>query len=260
MSIHEESRSDEFTDSGSPLKIAFIVIAFLGSVMLLVCGGVAGFVAWEDSGRPPVPKDTHIRMPDGETTEPAEMRLVAGTIVNIDLPDGFEPVEAENMQTVRKVAFVRRSSGEAVLKLARLDVPEDVPKFDPRMQEQDPEVHERFLEMMAQFGKRDFARVSEMAEKGSELTDTAVEAPDGTERELAVSGERVVFRFQNGTLKRTGKPIRKVSGVFKMGRGRVALVYTIPEAEYDEEAIVRMIESIRPTTKMYRPPNEPVTE
>lgn len=246
--MHEEPQSSEFTDSGSPLGIAIITIAFLAGVMLLVCGGVAGFVAWEDSSRPPVPKEALVRMPNGRSTEPAEVRLVAGTIAGIDLPEGFEPVDAENMHVMRKVAFIKKSSEGAVLKLARLDS-QKMPEFDPRKLEQDPHAQESYLEMKAQFEKREFASVSEMVENGSDLTETAIEAPEGTERELTIAGENAVFRFQNGILKRTEKPVWKVSGVFKTARGRVALVYTIPAAEYDEEAVVRMIESIRPVTE-----------
>jgi hypothetical protein len=38
----------------------------------------------------------------------------------------------------------------------------------------------------------------------------------------------------------------KVAGVFSTEQARIAVVYIISDEEYDEEAVVRMFESIRP--------------
>src|SRR5438445_1711693 len=70
--------------------------------------------------------------------------------------------------------------------------------------------------------------------------------PPATTKELTVLGESAEFQFLRGELLDNGKIVWKVLGTFNTSRGPVALIYTIPEDEYDEESVVRMIESIRP--------------
>ena len=50
--------------------------------------------------------------------------------------------------------------------------------------------------------------------------------------------------------------VAKVMGIFRTQKALVGLVLTIPEDEYDEDAVVKMIESIRPAPGDSAPDDE----
>src|SRR5262245_50112149 len=67
-----------------------------------------------------------------------------------------------------------------------------------------------------------------------------------TKCELTVLGQQVSFDITQGTLESGAKRVTRVVGCFTTQKSHIAVVYTIPEDEYDEESVVRMFESIRP--------------
>ena len=62
-------------------------------------------------------------------------------------------------------------------------------------------------------------------------------------RQIAIGGEQVPFEFSKGTS--NGKDVRMVSGVVRGKRGPVMLQLVVPEAQYDEAAVIQMLESIK---------------
>jgi hypothetical protein len=68
-------------------------------------------------------------------------------------------------------------------------------------------------------------------------------------REFSILGRSATFRVVDGTLVENQTPVRRLSGVFRSKKAYLALDYVIPSAEYDEAAILTMIESIRPAAE-----------
>jgi hypothetical protein len=70
--------------------------------------------------------------------------------------------------------------------------------------------------------------------------------PEQSKREFTLLGQQVPFDFVDGTLRDKGTLIRKASGVFRTRKAYIALIYTVPAAEYDEAAFSKMLDSIQP--------------
>ncbi len=91
--------------------------------------------------------------------------------------------------------------------------------------------------------------VLNLAETENGRTETTMKATrDPTpprRRELTVLGEPTVFAFRQGKRVADNQRVWKIWGSFGTEKSSVALILMIPEAEYDEDAVVRMIESIR---------------
>lgn len=228
MSMSEERYPGDLRgEAPSSFKVALAVIGTIAGIGILFCSGVAGYVAWQDRGRPRAAAEQK----DNNPAPDIEGALsLLRKIADIDVPAGFEPLDMENMRPMRKITFGRKGGDDgAFLKLASLEAPvmrpgEPAPEGTGHM-------------------------VQQMLEMGAGQTSTILErvpASEGTTHELNVLGKLVPFQFVKGPLASNKKVVWKVSGSFSAGRGPIALIYTIPEDEFDEEAVVRMIESIRP--------------
>jgi hypothetical protein len=224
----ERSAGDLSGARSSSLKIGVMVAAVASGVALLLCGGVAGYVAW--TGAPP--PDEAVLSSSASREELAEesqrIRSIARQILEIEIPVGFEPLSGDAFSSGRQVVFGRRSHEGALLKLSQMD--------PPAMQggPSGPPVPDHML--------------MQMAERGGELTSSKfaeVDQASVSSRELTILGSPATFHFVPGKRTIGGKNMRKVGGAFTLGSSRIALIYTIPEEEYDEEAVVRMIESIQ---------------
>ena len=64
-------------------------------------------------------------------------------------------------------------------------------------------------------------------------------------REITIRGEKVEFVFAEGTDKNTDTVVQQVTGVFPGREGMGYLMLRIDDESYDEQAVVRMIESIK---------------
>ncbi|MGE5194357.1 MAG: hypothetical protein ACM3U2_17860 [Deltaproteobacteria bacterium] len=151
----------------------------------------------------------------------------------IDLPPGFERVSnrgplpaTEVFSPMKRVTFRRKSDEGAELIMGRVDlssIPADV----------SPEKLRGMmllkLEMAGEFS-RTFQRDADSVH---------------TIRELTVLGQRASVEITDGTLSPGAIRVAKVAGCFSAPKARFGVVYIIPEDEYDEEAVVRMFESIQ---------------
>ncbi len=224
MSMSEERFSGELPEArASSVKIALGVSGVVIGLAVLLCGGVAAYVALTttDSGAPAEP-------PMPPKADPAQIREVARRIIAIDLPADFEPITGEPSQMMSRVLFRRNVEEGAFLKLARVDL-SSIPAGSDTSQ-----AGPMILQMLDRGDERDAAMV---------LPDPA---SHGTTREFTVLGQTVTFEFADGTAPRSGTPVKKVRGVFRTQKAYIGLVYVIPLAEYDEEQFLEMIESIQP--------------
>ncbi|MGE5195074.1 MAG: hypothetical protein ACM3U2_21480 [Deltaproteobacteria bacterium] len=237
MSMSEERIVGELPEPRmSSLKMALAATGVVIGLGLLVCGGVAGYVAWTTTDSSAPPED---RVPPEQ--DPANIRDLARRIVAIDIPAGFEPINSEQSQIMNRVVFGRKGADGALLKLARIDLSQVPAGADPS----------QAAPMML-----------EMLQIGSQSDTTSI-APDaaspGTTRELTVLGQPATFHFLDGTLPQNGTPVKKVSGAFRTRNAHIALIYMIPKAEYDDDAFLKMIESIRPPSGDSAPEEEAST-
>ena len=216
-------------------------------MLLLFCGGVAGYVAWKNEEQPKkgpiVSADDSPEMMPGKG--PAGAPAILRKIMGIELPADFEPIDGEESPQGCRVKFASKVADGAALKLAKIDASMAPPGSDSRSRE---------------------PMMMRMTDMGDRRTNTAIatetESSEST-RELTILGTSVTFRFVKGKSATSQRILRKVTGSFISGKGFVALIYTIPDENYDEDAVVRMIESIRApddesADKSNQPPNPPV--
>jgi len=225
--MREERLRDEKESQPSASRIV-VVTGSAAAVVLLICGGAASYVALTPRDRPAEPAP-----PRGPTVtnDPEKIVEIAQRVFGVDVPADFEPLDADNDPSVRRAQFGRRSGEGALLKIARVAGPLAARVGDSEAQQQ------RLL------------RLIDAASPPSNLTGESGSAPEATERELTVLGSPVRFRFSKGKMFQSQTAVCKVSGSFQIEAGPAVLIYTIPDAEFDEESVVRMIESIRPPVK-----------
>lgn len=247
MSMSEERFPGELQGaSSSSLKMGLTVAGCAIGLVLLLCGGVVGYVAWKGAEQPQqqptASADDSAPMKPG--MGPAAAEALVRTIIQIDMPVQFEPIDADENPAGCRVTFGRKDAVGTLLKLVRYDLSKAPPEFELRSTA---------------------PMLMRMAEMGDGRTSTSfIEETESSEsaRNLTVLGETVTFRFVKGKSRAGGQTLRKVTGTFIAGNGFVALVYTIPDENYDEEAVVRMLESIKApedesADKPARPPNAP---
>ena len=63
-------------------------------------------------------------------------------------------------------------------------------------------------------------------------------------RSFVIDGEEVEFQFKTGTRSGTNQQVRQVTGVFSSRNGTAMLMFLEDEEHWNEEQIVKMIESI----------------
>lgn len=246
--MHEESESELSASPSSVTPIVVVVGALVG-LSLLVCGGAAGYVALT------TPSQTKRQAPDAPADEIPEflqkkmklqalanripltedatlVRKIAATILKIDFPAEFEPIEASQESAGSRAVFGNQTKNGALLKMALMRL--EIPGTQPAIPLDEPTARQ----------------VLKFAENEAGRTDTTLRATrvkiEPRHRELTVFGKPVDFSFRQGKLAAGGQPVWKIWGAFGTMNKMTALIIVIPESEYDEEAIVRLIESIRP--------------
>ncbi len=224
MSMNEERLLSELPEPrASSLKVALGVAAAATGLAVLLCGGVAGYVALTTTDRgasevSPVPP----------SLDAGNIRERARTIVAIDIPAGFEPIESMPNSMLSSVTFGRKSGPGALLKLGRTELQAIPPEVEAS------EVSSMMLQML---------------EMGDESSSTLIQRDPGsteTTGEFTVLGQPTAFTIVTGTRSQKHIPVTKISGVFRTRKAYVALIYLIPTAEHDEGAFQKLLDSIRP--------------
>jgi len=248
----DEARDLDLSPSTSTVKPILAALGVMFGLMLLLCGGAAGYVALTSPPRSEEPVQTGAPMVRPEdspefqrmkklretrevpfTDDPDVVRKIAATIVDIDLPPDFEPIEANRGVAHRWVVFGKKSEPAALLKMAGMHRPNgdnSVPLvFDARAKVQ-----------ILQSAENENGRNDTMLKNTRQRTQSV-------ERELTIAGQKAVFEFKQGLRYSDKTPVRKIVGAFPTRTGGLAaLIYMVPESEYDEEAVIRMLESMRP--------------
>lgn len=212
-----ESGSDfPAPDSGASQKgmsstsKVLIVILCLGGLVCLLCCGVVGWFFYS--------------FQDAMTEDPAEVEARTQEIAEIEIPDGFQPQMAMNMDFfVMEMNMVLYGDFNNSGSLMLCHVNADIDSNDPN---QEREIRSR------------------MQETSGDQRNLIVKNVE--EKEFTIRGATVTVTFAEAEDANSGESIRQVTGSFKgEPRGTVIFIYSISEESYDEEEVVRMIESIK---------------
>ncbi|MDB5343291.1 MAG: hypothetical protein JWP89_1668 [Schlesneria sp.] len=202
---------DPNTQSPTPAKKSsgcgkvILIVGGLMFLLMLVCGGGIGFFAY--SFWPKI------------ATQPAEVAAISKEILDLDIPEGFVPENAismNNFMMTMRMATYRHPDGKGDLMLGNFQV--KVGKPD-------------------QSQKPDF---SGSDNKSKKLTIGETEI-----KEFPVRGKQVPFRFSDAVDEESNEKYRVVEAEFGDAGVTTFLKLSVPEDSYDEEAVVKMIESIR---------------
>jgi hypothetical protein len=222
VSMSEERHPGEFPEAHeSSFKTGLRVTAIVVGLGLLVLGGVAAYVAWTD------PSGVFAKLLAPSALDHPKIKTPEPIILSIDLPPGFERTVMDRTPPMLLVAFGRKSDAGAELILGRVELSK-VPAGSS--------LETQRIKMLQNLER----------EIEDDMTFRRVADSIATARELTVLGQRSSIEIIHGTRGRGAKRYAKVAGVFSTEQARIAVVFIIPEEEYDEEAVVRMFESIRP--------------
>lgn len=188
-------------------KILLIILAVLVIGGVLCCGGLGLFF--------------YFNQPIKTTNVPAEVEEKTAAIADIDIPEGFRPVMAMDMNMffmTMQMAFYD-GQGSGMLMIAQVQAPAGTD--EAQMQQQ--------------------LRTSmQQQNMGEQLT-----VKNSETKTLQVNGEDVDFMFSTATNNKDNSEWRQVSGAFPGKSGTAFLILQQPSEAFDEETVTGMLESIR---------------
>jgi len=204
----------------STAKVLLILGSIAGICLLACCGGVA-FLGWKFQGV------VQTFAENFTTKDPNEIRARTAQIMHIDIPDSYPPLQAFDWMLMKQIIYGRQP-GPMVM-IMEMNEPMQGGQGAAGMKQQRQQM---LRQMKQQQGQQPGNLNAEINEESSET------------REFTINGEKVPFEFIKGNA--NGAPSRQVVGLFP-GRNATTIMFLLmaPEAEYDEAAVVKMIESIR---------------
>ena len=205
-------------ETGSPRKrsgskVLWIILGVVGGSMLLCCGGgVFLYQKFKDQFKMEV------------DVTAAGTEAMTKTIADIEILEDFQPMSSLDMDLAgysMKWAVYQQQERTGRLMLAEMNFPsadqaQEKKQLEDSMQQQQQQQGFRLLNNLS--------------------TET---------REFTIRGETVDFEFAEGTDVSTDTAVRQITGVFPGRDGMGYLRLQIDDDSYDEEAVVRMIESIK---------------
>lgn len=190
--------------SGGCGKLTLVILG-LGMLSLLLCCGAGSWFTWT--------------LWPNIDNNPAAVTEMAGKILELKVPEGFDPevaVSSNNFLWTMRVATFQRPDKKGVLILGAVEI-----KF-------------------AQNKPVDFQNSVNGSKQPKDLK---IRKTD--EREFEVQGKKVAFRFSEATETETNQEIRMVEGEFPTQGGTKFLKLYMHAEEYRDEIAEALIESIR---------------
>ena len=191
--------------SGGCGKLTLVILG-LGMLSLLLCCGAGTWFTWT--------------LWPNVDNNPAAVAEMAGKILELKVPDGFEPevaVSSNNFLWTMRVATFQRPDKKGVLILGAVEI-----KF-------------------AQNNKSmDFQNSVNGNKQPKDLKIRKTE-----EREFEVQGKKIAFRFSEATETETNQEIRVVEGELPAPGGTKFLKLYMHADEYSDEIAEELIKSIR---------------
>lgn len=150
-------------------------------------------------------------------TDPVAIRATLAEIADMDVPDQFKPTGGMrvNIGVSMKMAIFQGEGGGGSLIVMEMNAPGGASEEQMRQQMQQQNAGQN---------------------KNLQIGETDV-------REFEIKGQTSTFQFAKATDEQ-GNNYRQVSGTFPGKGGTALLVLQVPESAFDEEQVVKMIESI----------------
>ncbi|MCA9016088.1 MAG: hypothetical protein KDA77_12215 [Planctomycetaceae bacterium] len=204
-------QNDEFSappkqGMSTGVKVLLILLGVGGVCLLLCCGGL--FYAF---------KSTEFKM----TEKKEDIIAIQNDITEITIPDSFKPQAGMSMKIVgmeMRMAIYEETAKQGALILMSIGTPDD-----------------GMVDLEKEFQKN----MRQNNQNQRELKITKEE-----KREFTIKGKKVNFNFAEGT-DQNGKEFHQISGVFSGKKGPAFLFVQVSAETYNEEEIVKMIESIK---------------
>jgi hypothetical protein len=200
-----------------------IILGSIGGLCLLACCGGGAFLFYKAKDMVSFSQD------------PATVKKSTEEIVLIDVPAEFTPAQSMKFSmmgmSMKWAIYSKGGSQDAMLMLMEMNQPGMAGQGGGGKAQRD-----QMLQAMRQ---------QQAQQGGAGQFNTQINEQSVKTRKFKINGETVEFDFIEGT-RPGGGGVRQVVGVFpSKGGGFVMLMLIIPEEGYDEEAIVKMIKSIR---------------
>lgn len=238
MSTHDDFQQEPVPQGkkSSGNKVLLILGTIAGLGLVLCCGGPAiVYVMFKDAIVQKIKNTFDL------TTDPEEVKGRSEEIAHLDIPENYTPVSAVRFSigfTMKMIVYQSGSNNQGALVLMEMEM--NQPGMDRK------QMREQMLQQMR----------SQQANGGPGGFNSQIVAQSTETKTFKVNGEDVEFDFVKGTRPgdSSGTIYRQVTGTFQGKNGIVMLMLFIPDSEYDEEAVSKMIQSIRVTG------SEPATE
>jgi len=183
------------------------MVGGLGLIVMLLCCGVGGWMMWSL-----FPK---------MTSNPVEVAEIGKQVLDVEIPDDFQPETAmtiDNFAMTMRMANFRHKQDKGTLLLG---------DFQMKLGN-----HDQKLDIQQ--------KLDQNSKDGPKL-----QMGDSKVREFQVRGKAVPFRFSDAVDQETKKKFRVVEGDLEAPKGGAFIKLIIDAEAYDEDAVVKMIESIR---------------
>jgi len=189
------------------MKVLIILLCVGGLFVLVCCGGGIYLASQMDMD---------------VNDDPEATKKVTAEIIDIEIPEVFEPKSSMSMNWIffeMKLAAYEAKDNKGMLMITEIDMP---------MAEGDEQQQAEMRKSMQQqnFGERSLTIIRSES------------------REFEIRGETVKFQFAEAE-DASDTPFRQVTGAFSGKGGAASLMLQIEEEQYDEEAVVKMLESIK---------------
>lgn len=204
---YEEPESKGMS-TGAIVAVVLVVAAVVAG--LACCGGV---VFW---GRSMAQK-----FQQSFSDDPQRIAEITGSIGSLQVPAGFEPQFGMDfgfgLMQMKMTAYARADESGTVM-LMEMQAPPGTNK---------QQVEASFRQSLQQQGH-----------------EQAITEASRVVRKITINDEECEFAFVTGKAQDTPKAVRQVSGVFPGRGGPAFLMFFDAEENWDEDAVVRMIESL----------------
>jgi hypothetical protein len=225
------STNDDFNDAPpkkgmSSTSKVLIILGSIGGLCLLACCGGGVFLFYKA-------KDIV-----SFSVDPVVVKKTADEIILIDVPSEFTPTTSMKFSmgmSMRMAMFAKAAAPgaqpQSMIMLMEMNQPGMAAQGGRAGAKQQ---RDQMLQAIRQ----------QQAQQGGHI-ETEIDQKAAKTRKFKINGEPVEFEFVQGTRPNNGGGVHQVAAVFQGKGGVVMLMMMIDEKDYDEEAVVTMIKSIR---------------
>jgi hypothetical protein len=217
------SHDDDFQQEPAPQakkssgSKVLLILGIIGGLCLVVCCGGVGLLYYKF-------KDAI-----SYTTDAAEIKKQTQEVVTLDVPDGYSPMTSMRISigivTMKMIIYQEGSGNQGGLVIMEMDQVGTDPK----------QMREQMLQQLR----------TQQAQGGAGGFNTQIVAQSTETKMFKINGEDVEFDFVKGNRPGENIVFRQVTGIFRGNNGTVMLILIVPDSEYNEEAVIKMIKSIR---------------